>query len=162
MGPIRELGPAALLSVKAEDVRALEEKVRIRLILITFSSWIICSVVFILHITKSLKWRGYHCYEAAWCDAIFTPILLSHNTGRTKEFISTHATVPTSLQWPFNNIASPSFTIIYRYLPLFIIIHRRISHMQYSQFVRVYLRIACCITHSGPSSSGLLDSGRHC
>ena len=28
MGPIRELGPAALLSVKAEDVRALEEKVR--------------------------------------------------------------------------------------------------------------------------------------
>ena len=27
MGPIRELGPAALLSVKAEDVRALEEKV---------------------------------------------------------------------------------------------------------------------------------------
>ena len=38
MGPIRELGPAALLSVKAEDVRALEEKVRIRLSLITFSS----------------------------------------------------------------------------------------------------------------------------
>lgn len=31
MGPIRELGPAALLSVKAEDVRALEEKVRNRL-----------------------------------------------------------------------------------------------------------------------------------
>jgi hypothetical protein len=28
MGPIRELGPAALLAVKAEDVRALEEKVR--------------------------------------------------------------------------------------------------------------------------------------
>lgn len=34
MGPIRELGPAALLSVKAEDVRALEEKVRNRLNLI--------------------------------------------------------------------------------------------------------------------------------
>ena len=33
MGPIRELGPAALLSVKAEDVRALEEKVR-RLIMV--------------------------------------------------------------------------------------------------------------------------------
>jgi hypothetical protein len=28
MGPIRELGPAALLAVKAEDVRALEEKVK--------------------------------------------------------------------------------------------------------------------------------------
>jgi hypothetical protein len=36
MGPIRELGPAALLSVKAEDVRALEEKVRNRLNMISF------------------------------------------------------------------------------------------------------------------------------
>ena len=52
MGPIRELGPAALLSVKAEDVRALEEKVRNRLNLII--DLVIYYTMFVLYTSTHL------------------------------------------------------------------------------------------------------------
>jgi hypothetical protein len=54
MGPIRELGPAALLAVKAEDVRALEEKVTTQSVylslfphkcLLTAVKWSICGSI---------------------------------------------------------------------------------------------------------------------
>ena len=55
MGPIRELGPAALLSVKAEDVRALEEKVWNWLSLPSFSNFVLCSAA--SHCKQSLNLR---------------------------------------------------------------------------------------------------------